>query len=73
MCIGGHRDHLEGKLVAFHRTVHSVDVLSNVIDGGGIPHLISMVLGVPYDEALDILKDDTEWGVWGDVRRNAGF
>jgi hypothetical protein len=65
------RGHLKNKLIALHHdTFYSVDVLSEVIAPEVITHLIASDLGIQYDEALDILKDETAWESRRDGRRN---
>jgi len=69
--IGGHKEHLRSKFAALHHdTFHSVDVLSEVIAPEVITHLIASDPGIQYNEALDILKDETALNyAWADGRR----
>jgi hypothetical protein len=55
-------EHLKAKLRALHYdTLHCVDVLSEVIAPEVVAHSIARNVGIQYDEALNVLKDEAAW------------
>ena len=61
MWVGDHIDHLKTELVAMNYgalPIHCIDVLSEVIDLEVVGGLIASNLGIQYDEALNVSRDE---------------
>jgi len=68
---GDHIDHLKAKPVALnYDTLHCVDVLSAP---EVVAHLIVSDLGIQYDEALNVLRDEVAWEYGGMIDSTLDF
>jgi hypothetical protein len=60
--IGDHMERLKTKLVAIsYNTTGLHALVAEVIAPGVVTHLIAHDLGIEYDEALEILRNETAW------------
>jgi hypothetical protein len=78
--VGDHIDHLKAKLIALTQNCDTIpssnqciDVLSEVIAPEVVANLIANDLGVQYDEALNLLRDEAAWEYGGMVDNTPGF
>jgi hypothetical protein len=74
--VGDHIEHLNAKLIALNYntpSLHCVDVLSEVIAPEVIAHLIASDLGIQYDEALNVLRDEAAWEYGGIIDNTPDF
>ena len=73
--VGDHIEYLKAKLMTLNYNTPSpvVDVWSEVIAPEVVTHLIAGDLGIQYDEALNVLRDEAAWEYGGMIDNTPGF
>ena len=54
-------------------STHYTNILSEVIAPGVVAHLIASNLGIQYDEALNVLRDEAAWEYGNMVNNTPDF